>query len=121
MKKNNLLPNSINVFGVEYKIFIDSEDDNPKIKDNHGYCETLAKELHFHEHLFKGFENDVMVLKDWDSYWKKVMRHELIHAMIYESGLGDCCEWANNESLVDWISMQAPKMLEIFSKVKVDK
>ena len=113
------LPKSINVFGVEYKIFIDSEKDNPKIKGNHGYCETIAKELHLNDNLFNEFKDDVMLLKDWKNYWKKVMRHELIHAMIYESGLGDCCEWADNEELVDWLSMQFPKMLDLFSKLKV--
>lgn len=46
---------------------------------------------------------------------KETLRHELVHAVIHESGLSHCTDslqpWTVNEQTVDWIAMQAPKTL----------
>ena len=36
---------------------------------------------------------------------KKVIRHELVHAFLFESGLS-VNSWADNEEIVDWIAIQ---------------
>lgn len=42
------------------------------------------------------------------------MRHEIVHAYLFESGLTECSgavnSWAINEEMVDWIASQFPKM-----------
>ena len=40
------------------------------------------------------------------------MRHEIIHAFLCESGLAENSDWATNEELVDWIAIQAPKLIK---------
>ena len=40
---------------------------------------------------------------------REVVRHEIVHAFLYESGLS---EYAQDEQLVDWIAMQFPKIEE---------
>ena len=50
---------------------------------------------------------------------KNILRHEIVHAFLCESGLQDSSNpskggWAMNEEMVDWISSQAPKMLKAF-------
>ena len=47
------------------------------------------------------------------------MRHELIHAFLFESGLAENSNWARNEEMVDWIARQFPKMAKTFQEVKV--
>jgi predicted SprT family Zn-dependent metalloprotease len=52
---------------------------------------------------------------------KEVMRHEIVHAFLYESGLGYSthipnCAWAVNEEMVDWIAIQTPKMAKVFKQ-----
>lgn len=42
------------------------------------------------------------------------MRHEIVHAYLYESGLAEnslsVANWATNEEMVDWIARQFPKI-----------
>lgn len=46
--------------------------------------------------------------------FKEVMRHEVIHAMLYESGHD---EESYDERIVQWIAVMYPKMSEIFAKL----
>lgn len=46
------------------------------------------------------------------------MRHELTHAMLSESGLQSESAWAMNEEIVDWIAIQGPKLMEVWSTAK---
>ena len=41
---------------------------------------------------------------------RQVIRHEIIHATLYESGLN---EYAHDETLVDWIALQFDKINKI--------
>lgn len=43
--------------------------------------------------------------EDLKQYQKQVLRHEIIHAFMYESGLEGECKW-NTEEMVDWLSIQ---------------
>lgn len=48
------------------------------------------------------------------------MRHEILHAFLYQSGLdtssfiSENCGWARNEEMIDWFAMQAPKIVEAY-------
>lgn len=51
---------------------------------------------------------------------KQCLRHEIIHAFMFESGLGANWEHkpiGHEETTVDWIAAQFPKLLEVFEKV----
>lgn len=53
---------------------------------------------------------------------KKSLRHEIIHAFLFESGLssntGYCIgAWAEHEEMVDWFAIQFPKILKVFEEV----
>lgn len=59
--------------------------------------------------------------KEQESYYKKVLRHELMHAFLNESGLSanstvPDCAWAKNEEMVDWFAIQSPKIFKVFSE-----
>ena len=57
-----------------------------------------------------------MSAKNVDEFRKKVLRHEIIHAFMHESGLGENSTYARDEELVDWIAFQFSKMLKAFEE-----
>lgn len=55
---------------------------------------------------------------------KRVLRHELMHAFLYESGL--CIEagaydgsWACNEEMIDWFAIQSPKIFKLYDELDI--
>ena len=112
-----IVPDKVNVLGTEYKIKISNKDD-PKMVGADGYFEGVVKEIYLDEEMFT--TKDPLLIRGFSTkYWKKVLRHELIHAFIYESGLDSCCEWARNEEMVDWMSRQLPKMADCFKDIGI--
>ena len=69
------------------------------------------------------FEPDSNSIKDLESYRKKVLRHEIIHAFLYESGLwnnsGTAESWGTSEEITDWFAIQSPKIMEVFQELGV--
>lgn len=61
-------------------------------------------------------------IQDLESYENKVIRHEIIHAFLYESGIwvnsNDVEQWSMNEEMVDWIAIQFPKIYEAYKQAK---
>lgn len=60
-------------------------------------------------------------LQDNKSYENKVLRHEIIHAFLYESGVWNNSDsngsWAVNEEMTDWIAIQFPKIAKVFKEL----
>ena len=71
------------------------------------------------------FVKDRQSIHDTDSHRRKVLRHEIIHAFLYESGLyensNEVTAWATNEEMVDWIAMQSPKIFKVFKKLGIER
>lgn len=99
----------VNVLGTEYNLIESNEANDERLNGRDGYCDTSTKECVVDE--MQGTEPGMK--KNMPEYKKAVIRHELIHAFLFESGL-DICSWAENEELVDWIAIQFPKMLKAF-------
>jgi hypothetical protein len=55
--------------------------------------------------------------RDLESVKKRILRHELIHAFLYESGL-DQCSWADNEEMIDFFAISLPKIFHVFCQAK---
>ena len=67
--------------------------------------------------------------RDWEhedkesveSQEKLLLRHEIVHAFLEESGLSTNSDsidaWARNEEIVDWIAIQGPKIYAAWEKV----
>jgi hypothetical protein len=116
----NRYPSSVNILGVKYKIIILSEDDYLYDKDTDGWCDPFAKEI-----LLYNYKQSVDSVKDLKAYQKKVLRHEIVHAFLYESGLwqnshSSTC-WAKNEEMVDWLAIQEPKLHRAFKEAGCDE
>lgn len=99
----------INVLGTEYSLLVSDEREDQRLNGLDGYCDTTTRQC-----VVDAMEGNIQYAKgNLMEYKKQVMRHELIHAFLYESGLDSCC-WANDESAVDWIAIQFPKLLAAF-------
>lgn len=106
---------TVNILGTKYKIIFADENEKPKLKEADGYMDHSIKEI-----VVGKFESDPMSIEDLGNYSKKVLRHEIIHAFLYESGLWQSSNksnaWALSEEMVDWIAIQSPKLFEAFKK-----
>ncbi len=54
----------------------------------------------------------------------RILRHEIIHAFLYESGLGFNWEhkpYGHEETMVDWIAIQYPKIKKVFEKLGIEE
>lgn len=102
-----------NVLGTPYEVFKTKESDDPNLKDCSGYTDVTTKKIVVEDMGTRGDKLDNMKV-----YENKTIRHELIHAFIFESGLDGEVDWATNEEVVDWIAMQFPKIAEAFKNIK---
>lgn len=94
---------SVNVLGTEYSINYATAEEDKDLEKLSGYCMTSQKRI-------------VIEKKKEEPYIEKwILRHEIIHAFLHESGLEKEASWADDEELlVDWIALQFPKMLKAF-------
>lgn len=101
----------MNILGTEYKIQRKARSEDPSLQQCDGYCDWSTKTIVICE-----MEKDVMQIDRVEDWYKRVLRHEIIHAFFEESGLSDNSEYAGNEELVDWIAIQFPKMQKAFTE-----
>jgi hypothetical protein len=102
----------VHVLGEMYSIKEIDPADDPKLNGRRdGYTDTSIKECVI-DNMSNAQTDDKANLEE---YKKGVIRHELIHAFLYESGL-DACSWAMNEEMIDWIALQFPKMMKAFKE-----
>lgn len=99
----------VKILGTEYEIITNAEEkDYPKLSNLLGYTDFSIKQI-----VVRKLEQDNESLEDLKKCEKSTLRHELIHAFLFESGL-DNNSWARNEEIVDWIALQFEKMLATF-------
>lgn len=104
----------VHILGTEYTIKFDVPDaELPENAD--GYMDFSIKTIGIAQ-----FEKGRNSIKDLDSYIKKVLRHEIIHAFLYESGMwnnsGSTDAWGQDETITDWIAIQSPKLFKAFEE-----
>lgn len=75
-----------------------------------GYTDNTVRKI-----VVASFEPDARSKQDLDRHARKVLRHEIVHAFLYESGLAENSDWAMDEEMVDWIAMQFPKLMVAFA------
>ena len=116
-KDSNCVHRIINILGTDYIIRRQTKSENPKLENAYGLCESYSKEIVLD--TFEEEKKDVMSVEKFEEFEKKVMRHEIIHAFLGESGLKSNSDWAENEEMVDWFAIQAPKILKVFKEFGV--
>ena len=98
----------INILGTEYEIIMDvPQNEDTRLKTADAYCDFTTKQI-----KVSPMEPDENTFNNLDSWKQKVVRHELVHAFMYESGLDNNSEWGRDETLIDWIAIQLPKLMK---------
>lgn len=109
-----------NILGTEYTIKTEINRKNElRLETRDAFTDISTKEI-----IIAYFEiNPENDLKNIEYHKNKVLRHEIIHAFLYESGLwinSNLNEnWAMNEEMVDWLAIQYPKIHKIFEELDI--
>ena len=115
----------INILGMEYRIETHKVSEDSYLEENElaGYCGEEEKLIVVadmsEEKYFTGMDEKVQ-----EAYWKKTLRHEIMHAFFNESGLSDSSNryggaWAKNEEMVDWFAIQSPKIFKVYLELGI--
>lgn len=102
----------VKILGTEYKIK-HVKADEAKVEGADGYHEPYSKEI-----VLVDIPESPEMVANIEEYKKKVLRHEITHAFLHESGLAGNAEWARNEEIVNWIALQFPKLLDVFQETE---
>ena len=107
---------TVSILGTDYSVAVKkySEDGEFERLECGGYCSGSTKRIVLCDmSTYPGWEHeeaDVLEIVH-----KRMLRHEITHAFLEESGLSDNSgevsgAWARNEEMVDWIAIQGPKI-----------
>ena len=111
-------PRVINVLGTNVHVHFRVEKEDPKLVDCDGYFDHSESLI-----VVKIPEASDDSIGNTEAYQKKVLRHEIIHAFLYESGMdwssGPAGAWAVNEEMVDWFAIQSPKIFKVFREQRL--
>lgn len=104
---------TVHILGAEWKIKFQSEAYDELLTDIDGYCDWTVREI-----VIESEMNGT--LANMEKYINKVIRHEIVHAFLLESGLAECSSeavsWAQNEEMVDWFARMGPDIYAVWSE-----
>lgn len=113
----------INVLGTKYRIETHKVSEDSYLEENKlsGYCGEDSKLIVIAD-MSEGKYFSGMDELEREAYRKRVLRHEIMHAFLNESGLSDSSNqyggaWAKNDEMVDWFAIQSPKIFKIYSEL----
>lgn len=99
----------VNILGERYTILYKTKVEDSDLIGLAGYV--------------KYADRAIIVDKNLDERMTKItLRHEIIHAFLFESGLSTSTlsyngAWATNEEAIDWLAMQWNKINEVFGQL----
>lgn len=103
----------LSILGSEWTIEYRNADSDPQLKENDGYTDPSVKLI-----VIANKRTDCTI-HDYKYMQRENLRHEIIHAFLFESGLGfnlEHSEFGHEETMIDWIAIQFPKMLKVFEE-----
>ena len=98
---------TINVLGTEYTIEHKFSTEDDCLVDCDGYFDKTSKKIVVCQ------KEKNCNLDNFRVHQKKVLRHEIVHAFMYESGLAENWEhkgFGQEETVVDWFAIQGLKI-----------
>jgi hypothetical protein len=111
----------VNILGSEWNVKFGSEEEYPSLAKMDGYADSSIREIVVDD--MEASKGQIESKADLKSYQKQVVRHEIIHAFLFESGLDSNSNstesWATNEEMVDWFAIQSPKIFKAFNELKL--
>lgn len=117
---DNINSVAVNILGTEYKIITKPRESDKRLDGVDGYCDGYQKLIVVSD--MAEYKTDPK--ETIDITRKQIIRHEIIHAFLDESGLNynaNVCgsAWSKNEEMVDWIAWQFPKIYKAYEEIRV--
>lgn len=106
----------VSILGTIYEIKYGTCEEYKELNEMDGFTDTSTHTIIVDDMSMA--QGQVGCKGDLEEYRKEVVRHELIHAFLNESGLANNTlefkNWATNEEMVDWFALQFPKIYVVF-------
>ena len=111
----------VNILGSEWNVKFGNEKEYPNLTNVDGYTDLSIREIVVDD--MEVSQGQIGAKTDLKSYQKQVVRHEIIHAFLLESGLdsnsNSADSWAVNEEMVDLFAIQLPNIFKVFNELKL--
>ena len=111
----------VDILGSEWSVKFGNGKEYPNLAEMDGYTDLSTREIVVDD--MEASQGQIGAKADLESYQKQVVRHEIIHAFLLESGLdsnsNSADSWAVNEEMVDWFAIQTPKIFKLFYEWKL--
>lgn len=109
------------ILGSDWKLKSASKKECPLLENNDGYVDYSVRLIVVSDFAEK--ENDARARENLAHYQNQVIRHEIIHAFLCESGFDGqghyACNWDLNEEMIDWFAIQGPKIMSVWKELGV--
>lgn len=109
-----MIQKEINVLGTKYIINFEFENKRESLEDRYGYVDFSSNNIYIN--LTK-----IEEAEDKASNINETVRHKIVYAFWYESGLNTLDSWSRNEEVVYWIAIQFTKIADVLSQVKFEE
>lgn len=107
---------TVDVLGVKYSVYELSKKEDKFLENADGYCDKTTKKIVI---TTKGDDNQ---LEDFEVYRKGILRHELLHAFLFESGLHENMthpQYGHDEEMIDWFAKLYPRISKAYKDLGV--
>ena len=100
----------VSILGSAWTIQVRKSEEDNRLNDCSGFTDWTKKQIV----ILDGRSESS--LRSPEEFMKHVLRHEIVHAFLFESGLGD--DWTHvpaghEETVVDWIAWQLQKIASV--------
>ena len=105
---------TVTILGAVWTVRSATETEEPRLEGVNGFTDWTTRTIC----LEKNTQGNIGSM---ETYMKKVIRHELIHAFMFESGLGDSFEhkdFGQEETIVDWFAFQMGNILNVVMDIQ---
>lgn len=98
---------SVSIMGTAWTLVSRSKADDKKLLELAGYTDPTKRMI-----VLLDEDADDWSVADLHASLQATIRHELIHAFLYECGLwadsANAEHWAMNEEMIDWFALKLP-------------
>lgn len=106
-KTQQLAETTVDILGVQYSIVYLTEDEEDRLGGSNGFTDWTEQRI-----VINKTERGDIANKQ--RMFRKIVRHEIVHAFLLESGLDYCslpCDsWATNEEMVEWFARMGERI-----------
>lgn len=105
---------TVSILGAVWTVRSATETEEPRLEGVNGFTDWTTRTIC----LEKNTQGNIGSIK---TYMNQVIRHEVVHAFMYESGLGDSFEhkdYGQEETIVDWFAFQMGNILNVVMDIQ---